>query len=307
MNTDQTATTSWLPEGHTFACFLSHDIDRLRKYQDRPRRAFRLAAQDVLRRGDVKCCLRRLREIRSLAFGRDPAKSFRFLLDAERKRGLSASYFFMTTGPQPEEAGYAVEEAREWIEMIEEAGMEVGLHAGLATYLDHASMAEQKERLDSVVACHRYGVRQHRLRLAIPETWHIQADLGFLYDASYGYNEKPGPPANAYLPFRPVDPLTRKEIGIWELPLTIMDGTLRGYLKLSPAEGLELAKRKVDEAYERRGLLSLLWHNTSLDDTDWHGWRYVYEILLDYLLERGGWIASGREIIDRWVQALGGG
>lgn len=285
---------------HRFACCLSHDVDHLAKYRS-PLHWARRGTADLFRRRDLPMALRRMRfDLRDSLAPRRYVEECRWLLRKECELGVTASYFFLTTGPTPEHGGYPIEQAADMVREVEEAGMEAGLHAGFDTYLDPARIREEKATLDSMVRNHSYGVRQHYLRLQIPDTWRIHADAGFLYDSSlYGARHAHGA-AHGYLPFRPIDPEEGGEIGIWEMPLSVMDGTLVNEMGLDPAEGLSFIKLQIAGAEEAGGVFCLLWHNSSLDRIDWKGWRDVYLETLDFVLERNGWIASGREIIHRW-------
>jgi hypothetical protein len=66
------------------------------------------------------------------------------------------------------------------------------------------------------------------------------------------------------------------ELDLWEVPLIVMDGTLRNYRDLTPEQGemciLELARR----CKQVEGTFTLLWHNTSLDG-EWRPWREMYQ------------------------------
>ena len=82
--------------------------------------------------------------------------------------------------------------------------------------------------------------------------------------------------------FRPFDAEQDRELDLWARPLIVMDGTLRQYRGLAPAQGeariLELARR----CKQVEGMFTLLWHNSSLDG-EWHPWRTVYRRALEQL------------------------
>ena len=289
---------------HRFACCLTHDIDHVQKY-DSFFHWIRRTGADLLRRGNPVMMVRRLAEgpCRSGGVFR---KDFKWLIETEKKLGVTASYFFLVHDRTPM-GGYPFAETIDMVKAVEEAGMEAGLHASFDSYDKEVLLSMEKLQMDSIVKNKRYGVRQHYLNFAVPGTWKIQGKLGFLYDCTFGWRDHEGFRAGTCRPFRPVDPQTGKEFGIWEIPLTVMDGTLAHYRKLSPGEGLAVMKSLVLEVKKARGVFCLLWHNSSLDSTDWRGWRDTYIRILDFISDQDGWIAAGREIIDAWAGPAAGG
>lgn len=287
---------------HTFACCLTHDIDHVRKYDSVIHWGRRMVA-DVLYRGSVRMLMRRFREGMAEMCGRDTfRRDFKWLLDTEKELSITASYFFPTAERSKHDSGYTLSEVAELVHEVELGGMEAGLHLGYDAYLDCGRMREEKERFDSIVTNKCYGVRHHCLRCIFPDTWRIHAELGFLYDCSYGYAEHEGFRGGTCYPFRPIEPNTREEMDVWEIPLVVMDVSLKKYRQMTPEEGLQAMKILVAEVRRVHGVFCLLWHNSSLNEADWRGWRDVYRRILDFVLEAGGWVASGREILEKWQE-----
>ncbi|MBD3266145.1 hypothetical protein GF373_05700 [bacterium] len=85
-------------------------------------------------------------------------------------------------------------------------------------------------------------------------------------------------------PFRPFDIEQNREIDLIEIPLIVMEGTLKQYRGLTPEEGekriLTLAKR----CKRVNGVFTLLWHNTSIYG-DWKPWFEMYCRVLPKLAE----------------------
>jgi hypothetical protein len=62
-----------------------------------------------------------------------------------------------------------------------------------------------------------------------------------------------------------------------------MDGTLKDYLNLTPADALAKIKMLITEVKKVNGTFISLWHNESLSDKKrWTGWRKVYEEMLEF-------------------------
>src|SRR5262249_27309253 len=117
-------------------------------------------------------------------------------------------------------------------------GHEVGLHGSYESYRDGPELARQRQaiaaatRASDGAAC---GIRQHLLRFDVRTTWAAQADAGFAYDSTLGYNEAIGFRAGIAAPFVPWDGAGRKPHRLWEAPLTAMDGALFRTLGLGGA------------------------------------------------------------------------
>jgi len=69
---------------------------------------------------------------------------------------------------------------------------------------------------------------------------------------------------------------------ILEIPLIVMDGTLRQYRKLTPQEGEERILTLAQRCKNVNGVFTLLWHNTSLFG-DWKEWGDMYQRVLPKL------------------------
>jgi hypothetical protein len=77
-------------------------------------------------------------------------------------------------------------------------------------------------------------------------------------------------------PYRPFDLERNREIDLWEVPLVVMDGTLRQYRRLGPDEAVTRIVELADRCREVEGVFTLLWHNSSLEG-EWAGWGEAYE------------------------------
>ena len=100
------------------------------------------------------------------------------------------------------------------------------------------------------------GNRHHYLRLPWHEGIRALDRLGFAYDTTLGYAERPGPRAGLSFPFRPWDVAAGAPLRILELPLVLMDATLaeERYLGLSPEAAWEEVERVLDHLHDVRRL-----------------------------------------------------
>jgi len=157
--------------------------------------------------------------------------------------------------------------------------------------------------LDRIVGNGSYGCRQHYLRFRVPHTWRIQEQLGILYDTSMTFADHAGFRCGYCLPFRPFDLLENRVLNLWELPLTVMEGSLQNkdYQKLSPEQAYEQIVSLIEAVRKQSGIFVLLWHNSALDKSgEWAGWRNVYQQAINYAHQDGTFCRTGREIIECW-------
>ena len=150
------------------------------------------------------------------------------------------------------------------INKVSNAGAEIGLHAGYYSYNNQENINRQKGNLTKILKHGNFGCRQHYLRWKTPDTWRIQEECGLIYDTTLCFADHEGFRAGICHPFQPFDIKENRILNLWEIPLTIMDGSLFNYRKLSPTEGLSTIESYIETVKKLQGLLALLWHNSFL-------------------------------------------
>src|SRR4030065_531226 len=90
-------------------------------------------------------------------------------------------------------------------------------------------MILEKKKLDKIAASKDYGCRQHYLRWETPLTWRNQEKTGLLYDATLSFADHTGFRCGICMPFQPFDFVENRKLNIWELPLPVMEDSLRAY------------------------------------------------------------------------------
>jgi hypothetical protein len=314
------------PSGKEFAICLTHDVDTLIRY--RPRNMLR-AASDILKSRLVpkvrkstssneqrRSVLRHsgARDILYLLFDwimvmlrlrKDPFDTFDYMLDMEQGYGFKSSFYFMTGGSSNKDNRYSIDSSRaiELVRQIEDRGDEVGLHASYNSYNSPEQMTLEKLKLDKIIGDKEYGSRQHYLRWGTPDSWRAQEKAGLLYDTTLSFADHAGFRCGICLPFRPFDPIENGKLNIWELPLTVMEGSLRGYSyqNLTPQAAYNRIISYLDTVKKYNGVFVLLWHNSAFNSPRRGGeWQDVYEQVMEYISRQNAWVTSGREIIKWW-------
>jgi hypothetical protein len=143
-------------------------------------------------------------------------------------------------------------------------------------------------------------VRNHFLRFSVPRTWEVLSQF-FKYDSTYGYADHVGFRNGVCHPFKPCS-LDGRSINMWEIPLTVMDTTFFKYMNADVWEAFEWIKLLVKKVERVRGVITLLWHNTTFDELVSRDYAKLYRKILRYFNERGAWLTSCGELYDYWVK-----
>ncbi|MGB2805666.1 MAG: hypothetical protein WBD64_12320, partial [Candidatus Zixiibacteriota bacterium] len=131
----------------------------------------------------------------------------------------------------------------------------------------------------------------------VPTTWELLKEAGFKYDATFGYADCVGFRNGMCHPFKPFNLNTNEYIDILEIPLAIMDCTLDGYMRLDWEAAWEIARRLICTVERYKGVLTILWHNTSMNGKELE----FYEKILECCCRKGAWMTSGEKIWEWWV------
>lgn len=297
------------PGGARFAVALTHDIDTPWRWSARGLRGAGARLKAALMTGDLASARLEATGLTlaplHLLRGSDPNWSHRRIARLERRRGFSSTCFLLAAHRDPHDGAspeaYAERRAR-LVAELDGLGLEVGLHASYTCLADERLIAVERAELARLLGGPIAGNRHHYLRLPWHEGIRALDRLGFAYDATLGYAERPGPRAGLSFPFRPWDIAVGGPLRILELPLVLMDTTLaeQRYLGLSPEQAWEVVERALDHLHDVRGCASILWHNDRFDPVYGRGWGRLYERLLDGIAARGGHAGTARALTDFW-------
>jgi hypothetical protein len=262
----------------SFSLVPTHDVDLpYATYGQSPRLVARAVAGDLLRWRDPALAISRARSFagsRSGPAANDPYDTFDLLMTTSERLGLHSTFYFLAGNQRGDrDFRYRIEDPvyEAILRRVHERGHRVGLHG---SYDSHRSAARLRHELDALraaagrigLAQDGWGIRQHYLRLSVPETWVAQDEVGFTDDSSLGWAEDIGFRAGTCRPYPLFDVVGRRPLAIEERPLIVMDAALPEYESVD----LEAAAARVATAVAagRRygGELVLLYHNSSLPD-----------------------------------------
>ena len=282
-----------VPEGYDFALCLTHDVDR--PYKTYQALFYALSEDPVY-------------HLSSLRPGVEPYWQFETIMNLESDLDVRSAFYFLNEPSLFESRGpeawirteNLVEHAGRYdptddalasvIRRLDESGWEVGLHGSFHSATDRERLAEEKRVLESVLGHEVLGGRQHHLKLG-GETWQYHREIGLRYDASLGSSSSVGF-VHGYDPVRPFDD------DFVVFPLTAMEVAL-------PDPGDDFASAwavcedLIDEAAANEAVMSVLWHLRYFNERDFPGYRRLYRRLVEYALERNGWVGPPGELLKR--------
>ena len=275
-------------QGKAWAVALSHDVDLLRK------RRLGTVVRALGRRDG-----RRGAALRQAVLDPDPRReSLRRMAEAERARGVGATYFFKTAARGPWDVPYAHDSPalRRLVAGLEADGFEIGLHPSYFGHDHPGHLAEERDRLGGLSSAPPVSVRQHFLRFG-EATPRLQAAAGFRIDSTLGFSRHEGFRRGTCFPFRLFDVRANAPLDLWEVPLVVMDTTLFTHRGLDGAEAEQVVGALFGACRRVGGCCTVLWHNTIYDEVDYPGQAAVFERTLDRALEDGAAVLSVRDAV----------
>ncbi len=214
------------------------------------------------------------------------------LADISETFNLTSAFYFQTSQKSHYNVGYAMDKnINSLITYLIMRKHEVGLHPGYETFNNKEILEEEKKRLDDILGKKHYGGRQHYLRFNVKSTWQYWNELGFSYDSTLGYAEHEGFRCGTCHPFKTYNLKEDAPNNLVEIPLIVMDVTLRDYRKYSIEEALQNTLALLCKCYKVGGTFTILWHNSSVCG-NWKTWiDKVYIPLLENaitMINKGG-------------------
>ena len=245
-----------------FKLWFSHDIDDLYLFKKFP---YRMLMGDLLVRRSIPAFFRTLNLfIKSKKnIEHDPYYSM-ILKFIETEKNFFSIYYFLIGGKTKYDNRYSYNDPylTEILKIFKEKKIRYGLHSSYDAYNNEDIMRTEKNLFERVTNEPVKNVRNHFLRFDVASTWQIQNKLGFKYDSTCGFADHAGFRCGICNPFKTYDLIEDKPLEIIEIPLTIMDGTLRDYRNFSPDEAVQVIENYKKICKKHNGILNILWHNS---------------------------------------------
>jgi hypothetical protein len=301
------------PDGKQFAVCLTHDVDAVSAYS--PAQSLRAIQKQLIHGGTpietIKAFLRTGINLARAAIKRDPVHCFERWLGLEREVGGHSTFFFWpgwrhVTRHHHTDCTYELSDAvvfdnqrctvAEMIREIDRQGWEIGLHPSWYSFDDADELKRQKGSLEQALGKNVISIRQHHLHYDIRVTPAVQAQAGFLYDSSLGFNDNIGFRFGTCYPWHLYDLVAERELPLKEIPLIVQDGAMldqRKGMRLDENTAFQYVCQITQTLEKVGGVLTLLWHPDKIVFPDW--WQ-LYQRTLKYLQQKDPWFASVREV-----------
>ena len=200
-------------------------------------------------------------------------RDLRRLVEMAQANGSHDVFYLLTSREPFARDGYSLKDrrVRTAIDLLKSSGMQIGLHASYRSYDKAELYAIEKQRLEESTGITCRGSRQHYLRIRTPYTWNQMKAAGLEYDESYCFSEHEGFRCGTCYPYSVFDVQQDRELDFSELPLIVMETSLRVYRGLSAEQGFENIMKLARTCQKVNGTFTMLWHNTCLD-REWRDW-----------------------------------
>lgn len=215
---------------------------------------------------------------------RDPFDTYDFQLQLQKQYNLDPVYFFLCASFGPKDRGISVH-SRAFSRLVKTIGdyARAGIHPSYASNFKGKLLKDEIDFLSGVLNRNIEKSRQHYLKLKMPVTYQNLLKANIKSDFSMGYASHTGFRAGTCSPFSFYDLSLESETKLRVYPITVMDGTLRDYMKLKPEDALRKVRKLIDITRQVNGLFVSLWHNDALSNhASWKGWREIYLEIVRY-------------------------
>lgn len=209
----------------------------------------------------------------------DPFDTFQYIDGQLEKLDLKPIYFFLVARRSQYDKNISPENTN-FIKLIQSIAKEnkVGLHP---SYFSEKYFENELNTLTHILQKPVDQSRQHYLRLNLPKTYRKLIANNIKTDYSMGYPDRLGFRNGLAIPSQWYDLEQEKISPLVIYPFQVMDVTLKNYLKLSPENALLETCKIIDTIKKYGGTFIPIWHNSSFD-TQWDGWKKVFEEMLSY-------------------------
>ncbi len=218
----------------------------------------------------------RLKVIRNRAV--DPFDVYTFIDQTENQFQFRSIFFFLLADDMKYDPNHSLHSEAFKILIRELSdGHQAGIHPSYNSNNDNGKLNQEISLFRSLTGRAPELSRQHYLMLKLPDTYRRLIQHGISDDYSMGYASGVAFRAGTTLPFRFYDLKSEEETSLTVHPFTVMDVTLRQYMKLDPGQAAGVITDMIEKIRQVNGNFVSLWHNESLSEFGlWKGWRSVF-------------------------------
>ena len=223
----------------------------------------------------------------------------------EKNNGIISSWYFKGGGTSKYDDRYKLNNdfILQFVSNLRNRGCEIGYHYSYYASTNQELALKECQYVKNVLKLDDLCGRNHYLRYTLPMSWHIYEKLNIIYDTTQGCADCEGFLRGICIPYKLFDLQEGRELKVWEIPLTVMDGTLRGeaYRNYNKEDAQKRIFELIQTASEYSGVFSILWHNTSIMGKYWQEWfEDVYVSTMKYISTFDGCCMKGIDIIKKY-------
>lgn len=254
---------------------LTHDMDTARRFPNARTAVKSILGGDLLLRKSPKIAWESFRQY--LASRTHPERDPELLgaeklLELSLKYGFHSEFYFMGLSAGEPDYRYEVTASAvsAFAKKAKAAGMDCGFHGSMLTPQDADRFSVEQHRVTSALGYLPTCGRQHYLCFDAEQTPEIWESAGIQRDSTLGFADREGFRCGTCHAFPLYDLVRERPLSVWEHPLIVMDGSMRGR-GLDAKGALASLERLSARCYAVGGEFVLLWHNRSTG-REWKDW-----------------------------------
>ena len=255
-----------------FELILTHDVDILKTEKKLNLRAI---VGDLLKRKDFRSAYYRM-----LAIVKDPLNTFTFLMDVSESIGVKSHFYFMSVSDRigiNEMKNYL--NSKKFYHLVKEIklrGHIIGFHPGYFSYNDENQWQKEKQILEKALGFPVFEGRQHYLMMDVSKTLPIWDNQGMEKDSTLSYADREGFRCGTGDCFQVFNFLSRNKLSLVEMPLIVMEGSLKTYQNATADKAKEILNYYIGVGKKYKMCTTFLFHNSSFNNHTWKGWKKIY-------------------------------
>ncbi|MCL2156452.1 MAG: polysaccharide deacetylase family protein [Methanobrevibacter sp.] len=199
---------------------------------------------------------------------------------------IESIYFLITAGSFCNRKYYDLYSKKidRLINTLKKSGAEIGLHISYEAGIKPEKINCEIEKYKNKIKTDKFISRHHFLSWREPEDVVYIEKEGITDDYSLGYADSIGFRVGTCLPYKFINPRSKKITNIIVHPLEIMEVTLsrQNYMNLDYDNAFIQCKKIIDQTYKNNGEIVLLWHNDSFLDSNY--FEKLYKNILEYIV-----------------------
>lgn len=214
----------------------------------------------------------------------DPYDTYEYIQMVHARYNLDPYYFvlFADYGGNDNNINVSGKVLHKLLLKLDEGG-KVGMHPSLSSNKHLKRLNQEHAGLSQVLGRDITLSRQHFLKISFPRTYRNLSNLGITDDFSMGYASHPGFRSGMARSYWFFDLAKNESVSLKIHPVTLMDVTMKDYLRLTPEQSIETIHRMISMVRSVGGEFISLCHNETFSEYGrWLGWRNIYEELLRF-------------------------